>query len=56
MSMSTTDGYHKTGQECLAGFTVFHDLFPSYSLVVKPLIVEDTYLLCPAPVLQDEGM
>uniref|UniRef100_A0A8C6SAP7 Anthrax toxin receptor 1 n=1 Tax=Neogobius melanostomus TaxID=47308 RepID=A0A8C6SAP7_9GOBI len=23
---------------------------------VKPLIVEDTYLLCPAPVLQDEGM
>ncbi|TMS03299.1 Anthrax toxin receptor 1 [Larimichthys crocea] len=25
-------------------------------LVVKPLIVEDTYLLCPAPILQDEGM
>uniref|UniRef100_A0A673BQY6 Anthrax toxin receptor 1 n=1 Tax=Sphaeramia orbicularis TaxID=375764 RepID=A0A673BQY6_9TELE len=24
--------------------------------MVKPLIVEDTYLLCPAPVLQDEGM
>ncbi|KAF3850751.1 hypothetical protein F7725_012523 [Dissostichus mawsoni] len=24
--------------------------------VVKPLIVEDTYLLCTAPVLQDEGM
>ncbi|KAJ0067466.1 hypothetical protein NL108_007925, partial [Boleophthalmus pectinirostris] len=23
---------------------------------VKPLVVEDTYLLCPAPVLQDEGM
>ncbi|KAM6930367.1 anthrax toxin receptor 1 [Xenentodon cancila] len=23
---------------------------------VKPLIVEDTYLLCPAPVLQEEGM
>uniref|UniRef100_A0A8C6L2Q9 Anthrax toxin receptor 1 n=1 Tax=Nothobranchius furzeri TaxID=105023 RepID=A0A8C6L2Q9_NOTFU len=22
----------------------------------KPLIVEDTYLLCPAPILQDEGM
>ncbi|KAL6114422.1 antxr1 [Pungitius sinensis] len=24
--------------------------------MVKPLIVEDTYLLCPAPVLQEEGM
>ncbi|XP_029295023.1 anthrax toxin receptor 1-like isoform X2 [Cottoperca gobio] len=24
--------------------------------MVKPLVVEDTYLLCPAPVLQDEGM
>uniref|UniRef100_A0A665W402 Anthrax toxin receptor 1 n=1 Tax=Echeneis naucrates TaxID=173247 RepID=A0A665W402_ECHNA len=24
--------------------------------MVKPLIVEDTYLLCPAPVLEDEGM
>ncbi|KAM4616912.1 anthrax toxin receptor 1 [Polymixia lowei] len=24
--------------------------------MVKPLIVEDTYLLCPAPILQDEGM
>ncbi|XP_077378783.1 anthrax toxin receptor 1 [Festucalex cinctus] len=24
--------------------------------MVKPLIVEDTYLLCQAPVLQDEGM
>uniref|UniRef100_A0A7N8YMZ9 Anthrax toxin receptor 1 n=1 Tax=Mastacembelus armatus TaxID=205130 RepID=A0A7N8YMZ9_9TELE len=24
--------------------------------MVKPLTVEDTYLLCPAPVLQDEGM
>ncbi|KAM4577410.1 anthrax toxin receptor 1 [Odontesthes bonariensis] len=24
--------------------------------MMKPLIVEDTYLLCPAPVLQDEGM
>ncbi|KAK1892392.1 Anthrax toxin receptor 1 [Dissostichus eleginoides] len=24
--------------------------------MVKPLIVEDTYLLCTAPVLQDEGM
>ncbi|XP_057213270.1 anthrax toxin receptor 1 isoform X2 [Triplophysa rosa] len=24
--------------------------------MVKPLIVEDTYLLCPAPVLRDEGM
>uniref|UniRef100_A0AAZ3RZI0 Anthrax toxin receptor 1 n=1 Tax=Oncorhynchus tshawytscha TaxID=74940 RepID=A0AAZ3RZI0_ONCTS len=23
---------------------------------VKPLIVEDTYLLCPAPILQEEGM
>ncbi|XP_072289561.1 anthrax toxin receptor 1 [Eucyclogobius newberryi] len=23
---------------------------------VKPLVVEDTYLLCPAPILQDEGM
>lgn len=23
---------------------------------VKPLVVEDTYLLCPAPVLSDEGM
>uniref|UniRef100_A0A8C7YDW5 ANTXR cell adhesion molecule 1a n=1 Tax=Oryzias sinensis TaxID=183150 RepID=A0A8C7YDW5_9TELE len=23
---------------------------------MKPLIVEDSYLLCPAPVLQDEGM
>ncbi|KAM6954317.1 anthrax toxin receptor 1 [Aplochiton taeniatus] len=24
--------------------------------MVKPLIVEDTYLLCPAPILQEEGM
>ncbi|KAM9360312.1 anthrax toxin receptor 1-like [Symphorus nematophorus] len=24
--------------------------------MVKPLVVEDTYLLCPAPILQDEGM
>uniref|UniRef100_A0A8C2ZCC5 Anthrax toxin receptor 1 n=1 Tax=Cyclopterus lumpus TaxID=8103 RepID=A0A8C2ZCC5_CYCLU len=24
--------------------------------MVKPLVVEDTYLLCPAPVLQEEGM
>ncbi|KAM9744156.1 anthrax toxin receptor 1 isoform 1-T1 [Menidia menidia] len=24
--------------------------------MMKPLVVEDTYLLCPAPVLQDEGM
>ncbi|TNN55579.1 Anthrax toxin receptor 1 [Liparis tanakae] len=24
--------------------------------VVKPLVVEDTYLLCPAPILQEEGM
>ncbi|XP_028312966.1 anthrax toxin receptor 1 isoform X2 [Gouania willdenowi] len=24
--------------------------------MVKPLVVENTYLLCPAPVLQDEGM
>ncbi|KAM9546848.1 anthrax toxin receptor 1-like isoform 2-T2 [Salvelinus alpinus] len=23
---------------------------------VKPLVVEDTYLLCPAPILQEEGM
>lgn len=57
MSVDTTDCYHKTRLECLAdAFTVFHDPFPSSSLVVKPLIVEDTYLLCPAPVLQDEGM
>ncbi|XP_030593971.1 anthrax toxin receptor 1 isoform X2 [Archocentrus centrarchus] len=24
--------------------------------MVKPLVVEDTYLLCPAPVLEEEGM
>uniref|UniRef100_A0A7N6FGU6 Anthrax toxin receptor 1 n=1 Tax=Anabas testudineus TaxID=64144 RepID=A0A7N6FGU6_ANATE len=24
--------------------------------MMKPLVVEDTYLLCPAPVLQDEGI
>ncbi|XP_029137719.1 anthrax toxin receptor 1 [Labrus bergylta] len=28
----------------------------THTKMVKPLIVEDTYLLCPAPVLQDEGM
>lgn len=26
-----------------------------FLLVVKPLVVEDTYLLCPAPVLREEG-
>uniref|UniRef100_A0A672R5H9 Anthrax toxin receptor 1 n=1 Tax=Sinocyclocheilus grahami TaxID=75366 RepID=A0A672R5H9_SINGR len=26
-----------------------------YAILVKPLVVEDTYLLCPAPVLREEG-
>lgn len=48
---------HNSSQESLAhAFAVFHDPFPSASLVVKPLVVEDTYLLCPAPVLEEEGM
>ncbi len=57
MSVNASGYYHITRQEHLpASFAVFHDPFPTSSPAVKPLIVEDTYLLCPAPVLQDEGM
>lgn len=54
---NTSDWCSNTREELWCWCWPSFDPFPLSSFpVVKPLIVEDTYLLCPAPILQEEGM